>query len=81
MFEDADEFHLDRRDGRHVAFGIGPHRCVGSHLARLELRVAIEELLRRVPDYRLAPGPDPGWYAASALHVVWGQPGEGEGGA
>ena len=49
VFPEADEFHLDRRDGRHVAFGIGPHRCVGSHLARLEMRVAIEELLRRVP--------------------------------
>jgi cytochrome P450 len=71
VFPDADEFHLDRRDGRHVAFGIGPHRCVGSHLARLEMRVAVEELLRRIPHYRLADGPDPGWYAASALHVVW----------
>ncbi len=60
VFEDADEFHLERRDGRHVAFGIGPHRCVGSHLARLEMRIAIEEFLRRVPDFRLAPGPDPG---------------------
>ena len=38
VFEEADEFHLERRDGRHVAFGIGPHRCVGSHLARLEMR-------------------------------------------
>jgi cytochrome P450 len=70
VFEDADEFHLDRRDGRHVAFGIGPHRCVGSHLARLEIRIAVEELLRRVPDFQLA-GPDPGWYAAGPLEVVW----------
>ena len=59
VFEDADEFHLERRDGRHVAFGIGPHRCVGSHLARLEMRIAIEEFLRRVPDFRLAPAPTP----------------------
>jgi cytochrome P450 len=70
VFEDADDFHLDRRDGRHVAFGIGPHRCVGSHLARLEIRIAVEELLRRVPDFKLA-GPDPGWYAAGPLDVVW----------
>jgi cytochrome P450 len=70
VFEDADDFHLDRRDGRHVAFGIGPHRCVGSHLARLEVRIAVEELLRRVPDFQLA-GADPGWYAAGPLHVVW----------
>jgi len=71
VFEDADGFHLDRRDGRHLAFGIGPHRCAGSHLARLELRVAVEEVLRRIPAYRLAPGPDPGWYAAGPLEVVW----------
>jgi cytochrome P450 len=71
VFEDADAFHLDRRDGRHVAFGIGPHRCVGSNLARLEMRIAVEEFLRLVPDYRLAPGPDPGWYDASALNVEW----------
>jgi cytochrome P450 len=70
VFEDADDFHLDRRDGRHVAFGIGPHRCVGSHLARLEIRIAVEELLRSVPDFQLA-GPDPGWYAAGPLDVVW----------
>jgi hypothetical protein len=74
VFPDADEFHLDRRDGRHVAFGIGPHRCVGSNLARLEMRVAVEEFLRRVPDFRLAPGPDPGWYAATALNVEWDVP-------
>jgi len=40
----------------HVAFGYGRHRCLGEHLARLEMRVAAEEVLRRVPDYRLAPG-------------------------
>ena len=60
VFEDADRFHLDRRDGRHVAFGIGPHRCVGSHLARLEVRIAVEELLKRVPDFELAAA-DLGW--------------------
>ena len=71
VFEDPDEFHLDRRDGRHVAFGIGPHRCIGSHLARLEVRIAVEEFIRRVPEFELAPGPDPGWYQAGPLHVVW----------
>jgi cytochrome P450 len=71
VFPDPDSFHLDRRDGRHVAFGIGPHRCIGSNLARLELRVAVEELLRLIPDFRLAEGPDPGWYDATSLNVVW----------
>ncbi len=66
VFDDPDEFHLDRRDGRHLAFGIGPHRCIGSHLARLEVRIAVEEFIRRVPSFRLAPGPDPGWYQAGS---------------
>ena len=71
VFDDPDAFHLDRRDGRHVAFGIGPHRCIGSHLARLEVRIAVEEFIRRVPQFSLAPGPDPGWYQAGPLRVVW----------
>lgn len=50
-FPDADRFVLDRFPNRHLAFGTGIHRCVGSHLARLEARVALEELLARVPDY------------------------------
>ena len=52
----ADEIVVDREVNRHLAFGAGPHRCVGSHLARLELRLAIEELLGRLPEFRLASG-------------------------
>jgi cytochrome P450 len=47
---------LDRTVNRHLAFGGGPHRCLGSHLARLELKVAMEELHRRIPDYIVADG-------------------------
>ncbi len=54
--EDADELVIDRSVNRHLAFGGGPHRCLGSHLARLELVVALTELHRRVPDYALAEG-------------------------
>jgi cytochrome P450 len=53
---DADRVDIERESNRHLAFGGGPHRCLGSHLARLELRVALEELHRRVPEYRLADG-------------------------
>ena len=53
---DADDLVLDRAVNRHLAFGGGPHRCLGSHLARLELRVALEELHRRIPDYAIADG-------------------------
>ena len=54
MFEDADRFIIDRARNRHFAFGSGIHRCLGSNLARMELRVAIEEWLRRVPTFELA---------------------------
>jgi cytochrome P450 len=54
--EAADDFSVDREANRHLAFGGGPHRCLGSHLARLELRVALEEWHRRIGDYHVAPG-------------------------
>jgi cytochrome P450 len=56
VFDRADEVVLDREPNRHFGFGHGPHRCPGSHLARVELRIAFEELHRRIPDYRIAPG-------------------------
>lgn len=54
-FPDAERVVIDRKDNPHMAFGIGIHRCVGAPLARMELRVAIEELLKRVPVFRLDP--------------------------
>ncbi len=53
-FEDPDTFVVDREENRHAAFGLGIHRCLGSNLARLELRVAIEEFIRRFPSVELA---------------------------
>lgn len=52
-FEDPHEFRIDRAVNRHVAFGLGVHRCMGSNLARLELTVALQEWLRAFPDYEL----------------------------
>jgi cytochrome P450 len=52
-FDHADEVLLDRATNRHVAFGSGIHRCAGSNLARMELRVALEEWLARIPEFRL----------------------------
>ena len=54
MFERADEFVIDRARNRHFAFGSGIHRCLGSNLARMELRVALETFLERVPTFTLA---------------------------
>jgi len=54
FFEDADGFVIDRAENRHAAFGLGIHRCLGSNLARLELRVAIEEFVARFPRFELA---------------------------
>jgi cytochrome P450 len=55
-FEDPDDFDPDRRKNRHIAFGAGPHRCAGSNLARMNLRVALEELSRRLENVELQPG-------------------------
>jgi cytochrome P450 len=53
MFSDADKVVIDRKENRHAAFGLGIHRCVGSNLARLEMTVAVEELLKRIPEFTL----------------------------
>jgi cytochrome P450 len=54
--EDADQVRFDREVNRHIAFGGGIHRCLGSHLARLELRVALREWHRRIPEYSVTDG-------------------------
>lgn len=55
-FPDADSVNLTRSPNRHLGFGAGPHRCLGSHLARLELRVGLEELHRRIGPYAVPAG-------------------------
>jgi cytochrome P450 len=52
-FPHAEEFDLNRSSNRHIAFGAGPHRCAGSNLARLNLRVAVEDIVQRVRDIGL----------------------------
>jgi cytochrome P450 len=76
-FAEPDRVILDRALNRHVAFGSGIHRCAGSNLARMELRVALEEWLRRIPDFRLAEGADVTWAGGQVrgprqLSVVFG---------
>jgi cytochrome P450 len=60
-FPDAYKVIIDRKENRHAAFGLGIHRCVGSNLARMEMTVAIEQWLRRIPDFRLDPAGSVTW--------------------
>lgn len=55
-FPEPNEIRYDRSPNRHVGFGLGPHRCLGIHLARRELRIALQVFHRQLPDYRLDPG-------------------------
>jgi cytochrome P450 len=74
-FEDADVVDFDRERNRQIAFGGGHHRCLGSHLARMELRVALEEWHRRIPAYRIEEGETPLYSAGirevQYLPLVW----------
>ena len=77
VFADPDSVVLDRAHNRHVAFGSGIHRCAGSNLARMELRVALEEWLARIPDFSLAEGQEVTWAGGQVrgprlLPVVFG---------
>lgn len=60
-FDEPDRFRIDRARNRHVAFGLGIHRCLGSNLARLEVTVALQEWLRAFPDYELDPDGETTW--------------------
>ncbi len=74
-FDRPDEFFVERGTNPHVAFGLGPHRCLGMHLARRELAIALEEWHSRIPDYRLSPGIDlverGGQLTLKALPLEW----------
>jgi cytochrome P450 len=56
---DPGRFDPTRKEIVHTAFGVGPHRCLGEHLARLEIRVAVQEMLKQVPDFHLVEGAAP----------------------
>jgi len=74
-FRGAQDVDFERERNIHLAFGAGPHRCLGSHLARMELQVAMEEWHRRIPDYRVKPGEtptySPGIREVMYLPLVW----------
>jgi cytochrome P450 len=61
IFPDADRVVIDRKENRHAAFGLGIHRCIGSNLARMEITVALQEWLKRIPEFRLDPSARVTW--------------------
>ncbi|MDH2427206.1 cytochrome P450 [Sphaerisporangium sp. TRM90804] len=68
VFDEPDRLDLTRAPNPHLAFGHGPHRCLGAHLARVELRAALAALLRRMPDFRLAvPDDQVSWRVTGML--------------
>ncbi|HEY2332214.1 MAG TPA: cytochrome P450 [Acidimicrobiales bacterium] len=75
-FPDGFEVRFDREVNRHIAFGGGVHRCLGSHLARRELRITLREWHRRIPDYGIKPGHEelvypPGLRSVKDLTLTW----------
>ena len=75
-YPDPTKFDHQREKQGHMAFGAGPHHCLGAHLARLELRVMYETLLTRLPEFRLDPANPPTFHGSiiagpSSLHLVW----------
>ncbi|MDO8389857.1 MAG: cytochrome P450 [Actinomycetota bacterium] len=74
-FENADKVIIDREINRHLSFGAGPHRCLGSHLAREELLTAMTMWHERIPNYRIVPGTSVpehgGQMGITSLHLEW----------
>jgi cytochrome P450 len=68
-YDDPFEVRFDRETNPHIAFGGGVHRCLGSHLARRELRVTLREWHRRIPEYRIKPGHEALEYPPGLRHV------------
>lgn len=75
-FANSDRYDLNRENKVHIAFNAGPHRCLGSHLARVELQVLYEVLMARLPTFRLDPQRPPTFHCGhvvgvDSLHLVW----------
>lgn len=75
VYREPETFDM-KRESVHIAFGVGPHRCLGSHLARIELNILYEEMLRRLPPFKLDPNKKvqyhggPVW-GPEQVHLVW----------
>ncbi len=68
-FTNPERFNLERENKTHIAFNSGPHRCLGSHLARVELRIIYEQMLSRLPTFRLDPDISPKFHGGHVIGV------------
>ncbi len=76
VVEKPQSIDLRRKRLVHSSFGVGPHYCIGANLARAELRLLIEEWLRRIPEFKVTPGTEPGFETSqlrqmTSLHLSW----------
>jgi cytochrome P450 len=76
QYDQPAEIDFDRGRVRHISFGAGPHRCLGSHLARLELAIGLEEWHRRIPQYEVGAAETiaehhSGVYGLNSLPLTW----------
>jgi cytochrome P450 len=75
-FPEPERFNLARENKTHIAFNAGPHRCLGSHLARVELQILFEEILRRLPEFRLDSAHKVAFHAGNvigidSMYLIW----------
>lgn len=68
FYDNPNEIRFDRR-GQHISLGYGIHKCLGMHLARLELQTALEEFLKAIPPFRIKDGFEVGYFVGNILHV------------
>jgi cytochrome P450 len=66
-FERPEQFDLERENKVHIAFGAGPHRCLGAHLARVELQVLYQQMLKRLPAFRLDPNEEATFHSGNII--------------
>ena len=69
-FDRPDEVVLDRHPNRHLGFGMGPHRCLGSHLAKAQMELVLEAMLPRLPEWRIDTDHEPKWHAGATRGMV-----------
>lgn len=70
-FPDPLRVDFDRKDGAHLTFGVGIHRCLGSNIARAQLRILLEEWLKRIPEFTVAPGEEVKFQSGRANSVTY----------